>query len=379
MRAALSKLSDRISGDRQDNGERRGEQAGATLTRQDVVRAYVQLLGRMPENEEVIAFHIGHYADVQALTDGITGSDEYHDRMASLSDKGDVRFFTIDDIPAVADAFSRGDRDAFAGAYLKLPEWFDRTIEAGTDAYREQMLRLWSAITARGVYTPIRDEDTPEVADDDFIYRPAFYGTGDSGIAGGHLMAMGHIMLRSELPAGGRVLEYGAGFGQNAVAFARTGARVHTVDINAAFCKGVRRAGRHFKVDLKAFRGGFGFNPSYQPNHYDLVLFYESFHHCLDHDDLIAALPGLLAPGGKVILAGEPVFARATPDMPYPWGFRLDWENIAIMRLRGWMELGFQETYLLALFVKAGFDCAFFGDPNSHWAQVYRFTLAPTG
>lgn len=344
------------------------------LSRQDVIHAYLKLLGRMPENEDVIAFHVGHYPDSAALDAGIAASDEYRDRIERIAPQGEMRYFGIEDVDAVAEAFACGDRKRFENAYLSLPDWFDVSLDPSGAEYHAQILRFWSAITGRADYQPSRDEDTPEVAVNDFVYRPAFYGTADAAIAGGHLMAIGHIMTRSELPAGGHVLEYGAGFGQTAVSFARAGATVHTVDINAAFCKGVNQVGRHFKVALRAFRGSFGLNPARTPNFYDLVLFYESFHHCLEHRDLVHGFKALLTPRGRVILSGEPVFKTDAPDMPYPWGFRLDWENIAIMRTRGWMELGFQEAYLLQLFTDAGFDCEFFGDPNSHWAQVYRFT-----
>jgi hypothetical protein len=43
------------------------------------------------------------------------------------------------------------------------------------------------------------------------------------------------------------------------------------------------------------------------------------------------------------------------------------------MRIRGWMELGFQKDFLVGQLDKAGFTCAEYRDPNSHWAQVYEF------
>lgn len=286
------------------------------------------------------------------------------------------RGFTVDEIGEAHVAFIQGKTDAFKGRLLQLPDWFDQSLAPESEAYRDQVLKFWSVITGREDYDPARDEDTPEVAELDFLVRPAFYMGGDAQNAGAHLLAIGHILMRSNLPPkGGRVLEYGAGFGQTAINFARLGAKVDVVDINRAFVRGVNRAARFMRVDLRSHLGAFGMNPAREDNAYDVILFYESFHHCLDAAALIKRMKQLLKPGGCVLMGGEPITRTPLPHIPYPWGIRLDFENIAVMRARGWMELGYQEDFLFSLFEKAGFTAEFFGDANSHWAQVYRFTL----
>jgi SAM-dependent methyltransferase len=332
------------------------------------------VLRRPPENAEVIQFHRERHDTMAELMAAMMASEEYRTGVGrDVSVSGAGGSMEVEEIDTALAAFMTGNRMLFQGKTLALPAWFDVTLAPDSAEYRAQLLRLWQTITAREDYDPDCDEDTPEVAAQDFLRRPAFYAGGDTAVAGGHLMAIGHILLRSELPPGGRVLEYGSGFGQTSLAFARTGAKVDTVDVNAAFCRGVRKLGRHYKVELNALRGQFGTNPAEADAAYDLILFYESFHHCFDPVELIAKLRTMLRPGGKVILAGEPIFALPSPEMPYPWGFRLDWENVAIMRQRGWMELGYQEDYLLKLFAAEGFVHEIFSDPNSHWAQVYRF------
>ena len=111
---------------------------------------------------------------------------------------------------------------AQVGAFA-LPDGFDLWMDPRSDGYRAQQLALWSAITQRTGYNPVADEDTPEIAHADAILRPAFYSTGNTFVAGDHLMALGHLLRQSGLKAGDRALEYGAGFGQIALAFARTG------------------------------------------------------------------------------------------------------------------------------------------------------------
>lgn len=339
------------------------------VTRAEIVAAFQAVLRRPPENDAVIDHH-AHFATVADLRATLAQSGEARAALAGTGAPGRLAIAQLDEAAA---AFRRNDRAPWEGRSLELPTWFDPHFDADGPAFREQMLALWSAITGRPDYAAASDEDTPEIGDLDAIYRPAFYASGDTKFAGGQMMAMGHILLRSGIAPGDRVLEYGAGFGQTALALARLGARVDTVDVNPAFCRAVQANGDHFRVDLTSHVGEFGDNPAGEDHAYRLIFFYESFHHCLDFRAVIPRLTQLLAPGGRVILAGEPIFDGPHVDLPYPWGIRLDWENVAVMRWRGWMELGFRQDYLLDKFARAGFDCTIHTDPNSHWAQVFEF------
>lgn len=340
------------------------------ISRDDVIDGYRAILGREPENDLVIDHH-RHFETRADLFAALTRSTEFKDsfRTRFTSEKS----ITLDMLDEVALDFQRGEHDRWRGHSLSLPDWFDPSLDPGGAAYRDQMLKLWEAITNRSGYSAADNEDTPEIADLDAVFRPAFFASGDSQFAGGQLMAMGHILMRSGIGPGQRVLEYGAGFGLTALSLARLGAKVDTVDINPAFCRAVQTASDRYQVDLTPHVGEFGFNPAGTANAYDLIFFYESFHHCLDFEQLVPKLRELLTPTGRVILAGEPIFDRFCPDLPYSWGFRLDWENVAVMRIRGWLELGFQKDFLIGKFDRAGFDCTLHSDPNSHWAQVYEF------
>lgn len=262
-------------------------------------------------------------------------------------------------------------------ARFRLPTWYRDDLDPLDTPYRDQQLALWRAITGRSEYQPDRDEETPEIASLDPIRRPGLYSANDAAVAGDHLMAMGHILKISGLTARQRprILEYGAGFGQIALTFARIGFCVETVDISANYCNAVAASSEHYKVDLTPHIGAFGYNPAGQPHAYDLVFFYESFHHCLDFQLLVHRLVELLKPSGKVLLAGEPIVTNAPDIMPYPWGIRLDGENVAVTHARGWMELGFQEEFLVRLFEAAGFRFTKHPCANSHYATVYEFTL----
>jgi SAM-dependent methyltransferase len=92
---------------------------------------------------------------------------------------------------------------------------------------------------------------------------------------------------------------------------------------------------------------------------FDAVLFFESFHHSTRHLDLLASLDAVVAPGGRVYFAAEPI-----EDEYYaPWGPRLDGESLWAIRKNGWFELGFRTSYFFGALRRSGWsaevvDCA---------------------
>ena len=163
------------------------------------------------------------------------------------------------------------------------------------------------------------------------------------------------LLKHCGLSAGDWALEYGAGFAQSALALARLGVNVDTIDISSTFCDFVSRQAEFFRVPLTSFQGCFGANPR-PGQRYNLIWFYESFHHCVDFRAVVAALGDHLAEGGRVILGGEPIVASEYAAVPYPWGVRLHSEVVAVIRKHHWFELGFSEAFLYQLFASAGFS-----------------------
>jgi SAM-dependent methyltransferase len=285
-----------------------------------------------------------------------------------------MRSFSLSEI-AQARAWLRSGnaerRDMVRGACFKLPDWFRLDLDPYSPEYRRQQLLLWSEVTGRTDYDPAVNEDTPEIGSIDGVFRPGYYQPGIASLAGDHLIALGHILRHSNATPASRILEYGAGFGQIALAFARLGARVETVDVNPAFCGIVEKLAERYRVNLSATVGQFGDAPTNEPGSYDLIYFYESLHHCLDFLRLIERLRVLLKDNGRIILAGEPITPDDSPLVPYPWGLRLDGETIVVTNQRGWMELGFRESFLLKQFVNEGFSWTRHDCPPSRFATLY--------
>jgi 2-polyprenyl-3-methyl-5-hydroxy-6-metoxy-1,4-benzoquinol methylase len=272
--------------------------------------------------------------------------------------------FTMDDVDLVVQAISNHDIvygspwDDFRMANMQLPSWLQMGLDPHSSEYADQQYKLWSLLTRNDrPYTPEIDEKEAPLADVDAVRLPAYYMRRDTEavrLAADQIIAMGMILKHSGVKPGARALEYGAGFGQAALALARLGVSVDTVDISSTFCGFVRQQAEFFQVPLTPFEGRFGWNPR-ENQQYDLIFFYEAFHHCADFRTVVHDLKRHLAPGGRVLLVGEPISRTENRYLPYPWGLRLDAEPIAQVRRFGWLELGFTEDFLVGLFTDAGF------------------------
>ncbi|MGD9879906.1 MAG: methyltransferase domain-containing protein [Reyranella sp.] len=283
--------------------------------------------------------------------------------------------FQLEDIPHINEAIfgnaaSDEERSLQTRRFLRIPSWVDPGLDPFSPAYRQQQMRLWHAISGRSApYDPWDNELTH--ATDAGIKRPGVYGTNDASVVGDHTIAQGHILLRSGIKAGDSVLEYGPGYGQLALAFARLGAVVDAVEVDPDFHRIVNSLAGFYDVDLRCHRGLFGFVPP-DRTRFDLIVFYESFHHCWEFQSLVRELPAMLSSKGRILMAGEPIVPDGSPHVPYPWGLRLDAENVCIVRQRGWMELGFQESFIERLFRNAGFSWKKHPSGLSHHSVVYE-------
>ena len=252
-----------------------------------------------------------------------------------------------------------GPWDPYRHAHMVLPAWFQHGLDPWSEAYAAQQERLWAAIVGTEQrYDPAQDERETGWGDIDAVRRPGFFNRRDPEAvraAADQVLAAGMLLKHSGLQPGQRALEYGAGFAQGALLLARLGVHVDTVDISQAFCQHVQAQADFFQVPLTPFHASFGDNPR-PGERYDLVWFYESFHHCVDFLRVVPRLADMLNPGGRVILMGEPIVEAEYAAVPYPWGVRLHSEVAAVMRQTRWFELGFSEAFVFELFRRAGFS-----------------------
>jgi SAM-dependent methyltransferase len=295
---------------------------------------------------------------------------------------GSLDFFDAQDIPHLLNIWKRtggasgSNWDRYRHAHMRLPSWFRRNLDPWGFDYHAQQHMLWHLITGIGEpYSPSTHEREFGWEGVDPIRRPGFYHRRDQHavtFAADHILATGMLMKHCRLKPGDRAIEYGAGFGQSALALARLGVQVDTVDISASFCEFIQRQADFFRVPLTPYCEAFGFNP--RPNDlYHLIWFFESFHHCENFISVVPRLKDMLAVDGQLILSGEPIVEDQYAAVPYPWGVRLHSEVVVIMHATGWFELGFTESFIYELFSRSGLvgrrvDC-----PDSSLARLFIF------
>lgn len=196
---------------------------------------------------------------------------------------------------------------------------------------------------------------------------PFPYSTRSPSTVGGQLIAIGHIIKTMNLPAGSRILEFGAGWGNTTLALAQAGYDVTVVDMEPNFLEVIRRRTERVGRTVTLLKGDFGLAETLGDDEYDAVLFFASFHHCSDHVSLLRQLERVLAPGGIMMFVGENIddtFRR-------PWGLRMDGESLWAIRRHGWLELGFQETYFRSTLAGFGWTCEKHPCPTSPWGEAF--------
>ena len=212
-----------------------------------------------------------------------------------------------------------------------------RPRDPATDAYRRNELAIYERLAGRP-YVTENERSLFDVAE--AVKRPFPYRTGSAEIVGDQLMLLGFLLKAIGIDPPARVLEFGPGWGNTTLALLQTGYSVTAVEIDPSFIALIsQRCADHadrlalVTADMLTFS---------TPERFDVVLFFESFHHCTDHRLLLRRLQDLVADDGRILFVAEPI-----SDLAYPWGVRLDGHSIWAMRQLGWLELGFDRSYFM--------------------------------
>lgn len=215
-----------------------------------------------------------------------------------------------------------------------------------SEEYRQAVLDCYEWLRGQP-YTNVNEHVPFDVSA--AVDNPFPYATGSARTVGEHYIAIGQALRALDLPPGSRVLELGAGWGNLTLALAQAGFAVTAVDVGQNFVDLIRARATRMNVEVETVVGDFSIVEQME-RHYDAVIFFESFHHSADHQRLVENLDRVVAPGGRMVFATEPV----SRGFALPWGPRLDGQSVWAIRKHGWLELGFRNSYFEALLQRHG-------------------------
>jgi SAM-dependent methyltransferase len=256
----------------------------------------------------------------------------------------------LDEMLDYVDQCGRVSDDALRRAFTTFRMELDLAMPADpfSEKYRLRVMELYQWL--HGSPYELKNEDAA-FEFERFVDVPFPFSTRSGPTVGNHLMAIGHVIRTLDLPDKSRVLELGPGWGHTTIALAQMGHLVTAIDVSRAFIELISARASRANVTVDAVVGDFSMVRTLT-DQFDAVLFFESFHHSTHHLDLLASLDGVVAPGGRVLFAAEPI----EEEYYAPWGPRLDGESLWAIRRNGWFELGFRKSYFLEALRRAGWS-----------------------
>ncbi len=212
-------------------------------------------------------------------------------------------------------------------------------------AYAEAQWDLYRRVSRRDGYTVTHEETDVELSV--HTLSPYPYSTGSARQVAAQLAATSFVLRRLDPRPGQRVVEFGAGWGNLTLPIAMLGAEVTAVEVGRGLAEILRRRAAGLTTLRVVESDMLGFEREGEP--YDVALFFESFHHCADHLEMLCRLRRIVTTGGRLAFAAEPVARLA-----YPWGLRLDGLSLWSTRAYGWLELGFDTGYFAEALARTG-------------------------
>ncbi len=237
---------------------------------------------------------------------------------------------------------------SIASLSLKHDTVVDTTLDPFGEEYFIQQAKLHHEITGQTLKQNITELYPIDVALHIAGTNP--YADSNIPLIARHAAIIMCTMALSGIKPGAKVLDLGCGWGLTSELIAYCGGNVHAVDINPLFVELISKRVERHGLPITATVGDFDAIPS--SANYDLIFFYECLHHALRPWETLRKASKHLAPGGKIMWAGEPVNEIWWPA----WGLRLDVESLYVMRKFGWFESGWSLQFISACFNRAGMD-----------------------
>jgi len=254
---------------------------------------------------------------------------------------------------ARADAASQQSDDALRNVLASFQYQIATELPADpfSPAYADGQWRLYRQISGRSEY--ITEQNEQSVIDVEALtHRPFPYSTLSCQTVGDQLIMQGLVIKHLGLRPYSEVLEFGPGCGDLTLHLAMLGHHVTAVDISPHFIELIRRRAQLQGLTVRLVCDSM---LAFQTDKtYDAVVFYESFHHCAEHLEMLKRLHQFVKDDGVVVFGFEPIAPTGEFWGNRPWGLRLDGMSVWSIRKFGWLELGFTDQYFLEALKRTG-------------------------
>lgn len=253
----------------------------------------------------------------------------------------DRKLVELDSAAAISDAELRRAFNTFKMEPPQVP-----TSNPDSREYQDAQFALYETISGKKYNT---DNEKTLFDPASMAAKPFPYLNENWEVTGDQLIAIGWIFKCLQLPPNASVLEFGPGWGNTTIALARNGYQVTAVEIEPNFVNLIREQAQRIPVNIDIIQGDF-MDSAKLNRKFDCILFFECFHHCARHNDLLDLMDNLVSYGGQIAFASEPI----TDEFIVPWGLRLDGQSLWAIRKNGWLELGFTESYFIRSLMRRG-------------------------
>jgi len=130
------------------------------------------------------------------------------------------------------------------------------------------------------------------------------------------------------------------------------GLAVTAVDVHPGFGELVSERAKQLGLEIQIVTSDMLDYEADEP--FDAAIFFESFHHCSDHLQMLRNLVQIVKEEGIVAFGSEPI-----APLPYPWGLRMDGKSAWSIRKLGWLENGFTPRYFVKALDRTGWRAKF--------------------
>jgi 2-polyprenyl-3-methyl-5-hydroxy-6-metoxy-1,4-benzoquinol methylase len=224
----------------------------------------------------------------------------------------------------------------------------DKSADPFSEPYFRRQLSLYHELSGRALDQQANEHTHFDV--DAHVVAPNPYDHGTPTILATHLLRLVGAFQSGGCARNARVLDMGCGWGLSSEVAAYLGFIVTAVDINPDFVALVNRRAERLGATITAVRSAFDTFETHEK--FDAILFYECLHHAVRPWTLLARMREMLAPGGCIILCGEPVNEHWWPN----WGLRLDALSVYCIRKFGWFESGWSLPFIRRCLDLAGLE-----------------------